>query len=281
MSLANYERELSFVLFEMLETESLVGRERYAEHDRGTFEQAIATAHQIADDHFAPHNQDADHQEPSFDGSTVTVMPEVKEAIEHFAAAGFMAATHDYASGGMQLPHCIAQACMAQFYAANISTAAYPLLTIAASNLLCAHGNEEQIAQYLPAMLSGEALGTMCLSEPQAGSALAEIRTAATETQAGHYVLRGSKMWISAGDHELSDNIYHMVLARIDGAPSGVRGISLFLVPKFLVNADGSRGERNGVRLVGLNHKMGYRGTVNSVLSFGDEGECVGYLIGE
>ena len=281
MSLALPERDVAFLLHELLRVEQLTERPRYRDHDRATFDQSLNTARELADSHFAPHNALADRDEPHFDGANVHILPEAKEAVTQFADAGFLGATHDYEWNGLQLPHCIAQACMAHFYAANVSTSAYSLLTIAAANLLRAHGSSAQLAQYLPAMLDGRCLGTMCLSEPQAGSSLADIRTSATYAQGGHYLIRGSKMWISGGDHDLSENIVHMVLARMDDAPPGVKGISLFVVPKFLVNSDGSLGERNGVRLDGINHKMGYRGTVNTVLGFGQERDCVGYLVGE
>jgi butyryl-CoA dehydrogenase len=181
----------------------------------------------------------------------------------------------------MQLPWLAVQACSAIFSAANIGLYAYPFLTTAAANLLHAFGSEEQRSRYLPLLLSGKSFGTMCLSEPQAGSSLGDIRSKATPTAAGHYLISGSKMWISGGEHELADNILHMVLAKIPGGPPGVRGISLFLVPKRRLNADGSLGERNNVVLAGLNHKMGYRGTVNTLLNFGEGGECHGFLVGE
>src|SRR5690606_25214197 len=149
-------------------------------------------------------------------------------------------------------PWCVTQACFALFQAANISTAAYPFLTIAAANLLQAHGSQEQIALYLRPMLEGRFLGTMALSEPQAGSSLADIRTRALPQPDGNFHIVGDKMWISGGDNELAENIVHMVLARIEGAPPGVKGISLFLVPKYPVEADGALGPRNEVRLAGL-----------------------------
>jgi alkylation response protein AidB-like acyl-CoA dehydrogenase len=274
-------RELEFLLFDLLRAEELTQRPRFAEHDRRTFADAVDTACRIAETHFAPHNRKADVNEPHWDGKTVTMIPEVKAACDAFAHAGFLAAHHDGALGGMQLPWCVTEACFAAFQAANIATAAYPFLTIAAANLLLAHGSQEQHAIYLKPMLDGRFFGTMALSEPQAGSSLADIRTRAEPTDEGHYRITGTKMWISAGEHELSENIVHLVLARIKGAPPGVRGISLFLVPKFLVNADGSLGARNDVRLAGLNHKLGYRGTTNTLLSFGEAGNCVGYLVGE
>ena len=274
-------RDLAFVLYELLGVEALARRPRSAGHTRVTFDAALDAAHRIAADHFAPHNRKADLNEPTFDGERVHMIPEVKRALDVLCEAGFMAATRDYALGGMQLPGTVAQACMALFNAANVSTTAYAFLTVANANLIEVFGSPEQKARYLPHLSSGRFFGTMCLSEPQAGSSLSDIRTRAEPQADGTYRLFGNKMWISGGEHELSENIIHLVLAKIPGGPPGVKGISLFIVPKYLVEADGSRGERNDVALAGLNHKMGYRGTTNCVLNFGERGGAVGYLVGE
>jgi alkylation response protein AidB-like acyl-CoA dehydrogenase len=274
-------RDLEFLLYELLDVEALTACTRFADHSRETFDAAIDTSARIAAEQFATHNRKADLQEPTFDGTRVTVIPEVKAALRAFCDAGLMAAAFDYGLGGMQLPYTVTQACFSWFNAANISTAAYPLLTMANANLLRHYGNAEQQRTYLPHLLSGRFLGTMCLSEPQAGSSLADIRTRAEPQADATYRVFGNKMWISGGEHELSENIVHLVLARIVGSPPGVKGISLFLVPKYLMNPDGSLGARNDVALAGLNHKMGYRGTVNTVLNFGERGGAVAYLVGE
>jgi butyryl-CoA dehydrogenase len=163
-----------------------------------------------------------------------------------------MAAGHDYESGGMQLPSSVAQACFACFNAANISTAAYPFLTIANANMIRAFGSTRQKAKYLAPLLRGRFLGTMALTEPQAGSSLSDIRTTGDLASDGSYKLSGNKIFISAGDHGLSDNIIHLVLGRIRGAPAGAKGLSLFLVPKIRVRDDGSLAEANDVTLTGL-----------------------------
>jgi alkylation response protein AidB-like acyl-CoA dehydrogenase len=274
-------RDLAFVLYELLDTEALTQRPRFADHSRDTFDAALDTALRIATEHFAPHNRKADLNEPTFDGERVNIIPEVKRALEVFCEAGLMAATRDYELGGMQLPVTVAQACMALFNAANVSTTAYAFLTVANANLIETFGSEQQKRTWLPHLMSGRFLGTMCLSEPQAGSSLSDIRTRAEPQVDGTYRVFGNKMWISGGEHELSENIVHLVLAKIPGGPPGVKGISLFIVPKFLVNGDGSRGARNDVALAGLNHKMGYRGTANCVLNFGERGGAAGYLVGE
>lgn len=273
-------RDLQFLLYEVLDVEKLTRRARFADHSRDTFEAAIALAADIAVEHFASHNRKADLNEPVFDGERVTLIPEAKAALGAYCAAGLIAASHDYAAGGMQLPKTVSLALFALFLAANPATAAYPFLTWANANLIERFGTEEQKRTFVPHLLAGRFFGTMCLSETQAGSSVGDIRTVASAQQDGTYRIVGSKMWISAGDHDLADNIVHLVLARIEGAPAGVKGISLFIVPKYLVKPDGSLGRRNDVVLAGLNHKMGYRGTTNCVLNFGERGGAVGYLIG-
>ncbi len=274
-------RDLDFQLFELLRVQQLAERPFFADHDRETLNAALDTAQVIAAEHFQTHNRKNDLHEPSFDGKTVTIIPEVRAALDQFVGAGFMAAHRPYDEGGQQLPWSLLQGCFACFNAANVASTGYAFLTIGAANLIGAFGNADQKARYMAPMLSGRFFGTMCLSEPQAGSGLADIRSRATPLADGSYRISGSKMWISGGEHELSENIVHLVLARIDGAPAGVRGISLFTVPKFRVNDDGSLGARNDVQLAGLNHKMGFRGTTNTLLSFGENGDCIGQLIGQ
>ncbi|MFF2629870.1 acyl-CoA dehydrogenase [Kitasatospora griseola] len=281
-------RDLDFLLFEWLGAEALTARERFAEHDRETFDAVLGLAEELAVRHFAPHNRRNDVEEPRFDGERVVLHPEVGAALEAFVASGLMSAAMDHDLGGQQLPTLVANACTAWFQAANVGTAAYPFLTIANANLLAVYGTSEQRERLVRPLAAGRFFGTMCLSEPQAGSSLADVRTTAVPQPDGGYRLFGTKMWISGGDHELSENIVHLVLARTPGAPAGVKGLSLFAVPKYLVGPDSSLGERNDVVLAGLNHKMGYRGTVNTVLNFGEgryrPGEApgaVGELVGE
>lgn len=274
-------RDLDFQLFEVLDVAALAERPYFADHDRETLGAALDTAQSIAAAHFQTHNRKNDLNEPHFDGATVHIIPEVRAALDQFINAGFMAAHRGYDEGGQQLPWSVMQGCFACFNAANIGTIAYAFLTIGASNLIGAFGNDEQKRRYLKPMTEGRFFGTMCLSEPQAGSGLADIRTRAVPQPDGSYSISGSKMWISGGEHELAENIVHLVLAKIEGAPAGVRGISLFIVPKRHVHEDGSIGQRNDVLLAGLNHKMGYRGTTNTLLSFGENGACIGYLVGE
>lgn len=271
-------RDLDFLLFEWLRVDELIKRERFAEHSEETFAGVLDLCEQLATRYFAPHNKKSDANEPTFDGKTVTIIPEVKEALDAFARADLIAMGMDAELGGAQLPVAVAGAGLAFFHAANTSTAAYALLTQANANLLAKYGSADQIGAFLKPMLAGRFSGTMCLSEPQAGSSLADVVTRAEPQEDGTYRLFGAKMWISGGEHELTENIVHLVLAKIPGAAPGTKGISLFIVPKFLVSADGTVGERNGVVLAGLNHKMGYRGITNTVLNFDG---AVGYLVGE
>ena len=274
-------QDLDFILFDLLKADQLPRYTRYADHSADTFRQAIDTAEQIAERYFAPHNREGDSKEPWFDGEKVHTIPQVKEAFHHFIDAGLLNARLSYEDGGMQLPATVTAACSAFTTAANPSSAAYPFLTMAAANLIAHFASEELQQIYLPLMRSGKATGTMALTEPDVGSSLADLKTAATPTGEGHYLIHGQKMFISGGDHDLTDNIVHLVLARIKGAPAGVKGISLFLVPKWHVDESGNPKDRNDVALAGLLHKMGYRGTTSTVLNFGEKGQCVGYLIGQ
>ncbi|MEE4883283.1 acyl-CoA dehydrogenase [Pseudomonas alliivorans] len=274
-------RNLAFELYEVLDAEALIRRERFAEHTRETFDAAIGTARTIAEKYFAPHNRKADENEPRYEHGAAVLIPEVKPAVDAFLEAGFLNAARDFEAGGMQLPTLLSQACFAHFQAANAGTTAYPFLTMGAANLIESFGNDEQKQRFLQPMIEGRFFGTMALTEPHAGSSLSDIRTRAEPAADGSYRLRGNKIFISGGDHNLSENIVHMVLAKLPDAPGGVKGISLFIVPKFLVNDDGSLGRRNDVLLAGLFHKMGWKGTTSTALNFGDNGECVGYLVGK
>ena len=277
-------RDLDFLLYEWLDVELLTKRARFSEHSREVFDAVLELSEQVATRHFATHNKLGDANEPTFDGERVHLIPEVKAALDVFAETGLLASSMDAEVGGLQLPAVVAGACFLWFQAANVGTSSYPFLSIGNANLLLAHGTPEQVDTYVRPMLQGRFFGTMCLSEPQAGSSLADVTTRAEPQSDGSYRVFGNKMWISAGEHELSDNIVHLVLAKIPGSPPGVKGISLFVVPKVVVET----GERNDVVLAGLNHKMGYRGTTNTMLNFGEGVHtpgaapgAVGFLVGE
>ncbi|MBT9493968.1 MAG: acyl-CoA dehydrogenase, partial [Paucibacter sp.] len=257
-----------------------------------TFAAVLDTCEKIARDKFASINRLTDTEEPRFDGERVHLPAATKIATDAYVASGMLAAAQDYELGGMQLPCVIEMAANAFFSKANVALGAYAMLTAGNANLLMAHGTAKQREVFAAAEFEGRWFGTMCLSEPQAGSSLSDITTraeleVADDPLGARFRLKGNKMWISAGEHELSENIVHLVLAKIPSADgkltAGARGISLFIVPKWLVDADGRlTGERNDVRLAGLNHKLGFRGTSNCLLNFGEAGEgAVGYLVGQ
>ncbi|HET9074619.1 MAG TPA: acyl-CoA dehydrogenase [Solirubrobacteraceae bacterium] len=282
-------RDLQFLLHEWLKVGELGARPAFAEQGAEIYDDVLELAERIAAERFAPVNREGDEHEPRIgpDGRVI-LAPGVAPALEAFFAAGLGGATAPEAVGGMGLPQVIGAAAMSLLQAANTGAAAYALLTTAAANLLLANGSPEQVQRYVAPMIEGRFYGTMCLSETQAGSSLADVSTRAIAQADGTHRIFGSKMWISAGDHELGENIIHLVLAKIPGGPAGVKGISLFIVPRVLVGEDGSAGERNDITLAGLNHKMGFRATVNTVLNFGEgthrpggEAGAVGYLVGE
>jgi len=275
------KQDLNFLLYDLLDAESLPKYPLFEEHNKQTFDAFIETAEKIAAKFFLPHNAKADQQEPHFDGDKVTIIAEVKQALQQYSKAGFIGAKHRYDDGGMQLPSLIASACQCYFLSANPSTSGYPFLTTAASNLIAKFASEEQKNTYLPRLLEGKFFGTMALTEPEVGSSLGDLTTSASLQSDGSYLIKGQKMFISGGDHQLSENIIHLVLARIKDAPAGVKGISLFIVPKYLLDDEGHNQLKNDVELAGLLHKMGYRGTTSTVLNFGEKDSCHGFLIGE
>ncbi len=274
-------KDMEFLLYQVFAAEDLTQYEHFQDHDRTTFDEVLKTSASIARDYFEPHNAKADANEPQFDGKTVTTIPEVKEAWKHFAQSGLLCAKHTFEEGGMQLPTLLHAACSAYFMSANPSTTGYPFLTSAAANLIHEFANDSQKACFLPHMFSGRFAGTMAMTEPDTGSSLGDLTTKALPHADGSYRIKGQKMFISGGDQDITENIVHLVLARIEGAPKGVKGISLFIVPKFLTDEKGELGKLNDVQLAGLLHKMGYRGTTSTVLQFGENNDCEGYLIGE
>lgn len=277
-------RDMDFILYEWLDACQLTQRARYAEHSRETFDAALATARQVAEKYFANHNRKGDENEPAFDGKTVTLIPEIKAGCDAVIETGLTRAGRDYEQGGMQLPHLLSQACFAWIQAANVSSSVYAFLAQSAATVIEKFGSDDQRRRYFEPMLSGRFFGTMCLTEPHAGSSLGDIRATAELQSDGSYRLRANKIFISAGEHDLAENIVHLVLAKVrgpQGVEPGVKGISLFIVPKFLVNDDGSLGERNDVQLAGLFHKMGYRSSISTAMNFGEKTGATAYLIGE
>ena len=297
---------LDFLLYEWLEVSSLQQRERFADHSRETFDAVLDTCERIAKEKYAPFNRLVDTEEPRFDGEKVILPQATHDAQKAYAASGMLSASQDYDIGGMQLPYTVEAAANSFFAMASVSMGS-GLLTVGNANLLMVHGSDLQRQVFALNEFSGRWSGTMCLSEPQAGSSLSDVMTRATpdgdafasDPLGARYRLKGNKMWISAGDHELTENIVHLVLAKIPDADGklipGVRGISLFIVPKKMVNEKAElTGVRNDVALAGLNHKCGWRGTTNTLLNFGegkfrvktdnaasDGSGAVGYLVGE
>ncbi|MEH6549925.1 MAG: acyl-CoA dehydrogenase [Pseudomonadales bacterium] len=275
------ERDLDFMLYELFDAESLIKRPRYADHSRETFSASIATSKAIAEKYFLPIRQKVDTHQPEFDGKEVTMIPEIKIALDAVVESGMASCTADFELGGMQLPPIVSNVAGAYLNAAGSTTMGYIGLTNANANLIDAHGTQQQIDKWVVPMREGRFAGTMAMTEPGAGSGLGDLTTSAVKTEDGTYRIAGNKIFISGGEHELNENIVHLVLARLKGAPKGVKGISLFIVPKFLVNDDGSLGERNEVALAGLFHKMGGRGQTSTALNFGENDGAVGYLVGE
>ena len=291
---------IDFLLHDWLRVESLQSRERFADHSRETFDAVLDTCERIAREKYAPFNRTVDIEEPRFDGEKVILPQATHDAYTAYAASGMLSAAQDYEMGGMQLPYTVEAAANAFFAMASVSIGS-GMLTSGNANLLMAHGTDLQKQVFALNEFSGRFSGTMCLSEPQAGSSLSDVATRAVPDGEGfesdplgpRYRLKGNKMWISSGEHELSENIIHLVLAKIPDANGqlvpGVKGISLFIVPKKLVDTQGQlTGERNDVALAGLNHKCGWRGTTNTLLNFGEgkypvrgQAGAVGYLVGQ
>jgi alkylation response protein AidB-like acyl-CoA dehydrogenase len=291
---------LDFLLYDWLKVGRLAERSRYADHSRETFDAVLDTCERIAREKYAPFNRLVDTEEPRFDGEKVILPKATHEAHKAYVASGMVSAAQDYDEGGMQLPYTIEAAANGFFAVASVSIGS-SLLTKGNANLLMVHGTEMQKAVFARNEFGGRFTGTMCLSEPQAGSSLSDITTRAvpdgtdfeSDPLGARYRLKGNKMWISAGEHELAENIVHLVLAKIPGPDGklipGTKGISLFIVPKKLVGTDGQlTGERNDVALAGLNHKLGWRGTTNTLLNFGEgkypvrgQAGAIGYLVGK
>jgi alkylation response protein AidB-like acyl-CoA dehydrogenase len=291
---------LDFLLYDWLHAQQLNERSRFVEHSRETFDAVLDTCERIAREKYAPFNRLVDTQEPRFDGEKVILPAATHDAWKAYAGSGMLSAAQDHEIGGMQLPYTVEAAANTFFTLASASIGG-GMLTIGNANLLLAHGNGVQREVFALNEFSGRWTGTMCLSEPQAGSSLSDVATRAlpdgedfeADPLGPRYRLTGNKMWISAGEHELTENIIHLVLAKIpgpDGKPvPGTRGISLFVVPKKIVDTEGRlTGERNDIALAGLNHKLGWRGTTNTLLNFGEgkfpvrgKAGAIGYLVGK
>ncbi len=276
-------RDVRFVLFELLELEKLSRLERFSDYDRSIYEDTLNLAEKIAVDLFYPSNSEGDKIGLKYDPQnySVTVPESFHKGFRAYMEACFHTLSFPQEEGGMGLPTSISMACGEYFNAGNTSLTMYCGSVTGAMALIMNFGSDELKQMFLPKMFEGVWGGTMCLTEPSAGSDVGALKTKAVKQEDGTYLITGQKIFISNGEHDLTENIIHPTLARIEGDPPGTKGISIFIVPKYLVNPDGSLGERNDVLCAGIEHKMGLKGNATSTLNFGENGKCVGYLLGE
>jgi len=278
------QQDLQFLLFDWLKCQDFTLRPEFEDHDLGTMQSVLDLSAQMAKETFSQHFKASDQIEPLLVDGKVILPPETEQDLNAFRDAGFFAAGFESQHGGMGLPFTISLAASGNFTAANAATAAYPMLTTANARLILNFGNQKQIETWAQPEIEGRYYGTMCLSEPLAGSSLGDISTRAViegdDEYGARYRLRGNKMWISGGSHEMGENIVHLVLAKVPNAEgellTGVKGISIFVVPRYLPD-----GTENDVAVAGVNHKMGYRGTSNCLLNFGENDGAIGWRIGE
>ena len=274
-------RNLRFMLYDVLKTEEVTRYPFFADHSRETFELALDAAYQLAHEVFWPSYQECDRIGVEFDGRDVRVPKALHEIWRLYREGGWFAPSAPYEYGGQQFPHTLYVCALFLFNCANTTASMYLSGTYGAGHLIEEFASQEIKEKYLHKVYGGEWAGTMALTEPDAGTSLADIRTTAVPQPGGHYLIKGTKRFISSGDHDLTENIIHPVLARIEGAPPGVKGISLFLVPKYRVNDDGSIGAFNDVITAGVEHKMGLKASATCTLNFGESDDCHGWLIGE
>lgn len=272
-------RNLDFTLFDVLNVETLTQYDYFNAHDGDTFGMVMDAATEIAEKIMKPALVDADRKQPELIDGQVKIHKGVHDFYKAYSESGFLSAPFSFDYNGQQLPKMVVTAAEFICGSANNAFIMYPDLTKGAANLILTYGTAEQKATFASKMLTGEWTGTMCLTETQAGSSLSDVATSATPQTNGTYKIKGQKIFISAGDHDMTDNIIHLVLARIDGAPKGTKGISLFIVPKKRQNTEGSL-ETNDVTSIGIYHKMGQKATPAMHLEFGAQDDCVGYLVG-
>ena len=274
------ERNLRFLLYEVHDVVSLTQFDTYKEYDGKTLNMVLKAATELAEGLLWPNFQEMDKNPPEFAEDQIKVHPPVRQFLNECGEGGWIGTNIPFEWGGQQLPQMISQACTFIFAAANYSASVYPGLTSGAARLILDFGKEEMKKIYLPKMLGGKWQGTMALTEPEAGSSLSDITTIAEPTDKDYYKIKGQKIFISAGDHDAVENVVHLMLAKIKGAPPGVKGISLFVVPKKRMD-EGGQLVSNDVVTSGMFHKLGYRGCPIAQLSIGDNDDCRGYLVGE
>jgi butyryl-CoA dehydrogenase len=271
---------LKYILYDIHKLEDLLTRERFQEHDMESLNLFIDSVKEFSDRELYPYFKEMDETPAYHKDGTVIVHKQVGTVMKQSGEMGVIAASFNYEDGGLQIPFSALQAAVYIMDAANNHLPGYPSLTQGAAELIVEFGNETLKETYVPNMLSGTWGGTMCLTEPQAGSSLSDITTKATPTEDGFYKISGQKIFISGGDHQYADNFVHLVLARIEGAPKGTKGISLFVVPKNRLKEDGTL-EYNDVMTIADFQKMGQRGYCTTHLGFGDSDDCRGWLVGE
>jgi alkylation response protein AidB-like acyl-CoA dehydrogenase len=274
------ERNLKFMLYEVHDVVSLTQYEYYAEHNRKMFDMVLKAAGKVAKDLLFPIFEEMDRKQPELVNGEVNVHPAVRKIMQEFGEGGWITARVPFNLDGEQLPHLIADTCEYLFQCANYSANAYHGLTAGAANLIETFGSKELYDTFTPKMYTGQWQGTMALTEPEAGSSLSDITTMAEPSDEEYYRIKGQKIFISAGDHDGVDNVVHLMLAKIQGAPAGVKGISLFVVPKKRLDEKGEL-VSNDVITSGVYHKLGYRGCPIVQLSLGDKNDCRGWLVGE
>lgn len=274
------ERNLRFLLNEVFDVSSLLQYPYYADHSMEEFDMVIDTAMKLARNTLRPCFVEMDRIHPELAGGTVKVHPMVRTILRQFGEGGWISAMAPAEHGGQQLPNLIVIASHFIFGAANYSGSIYPSACTGAAHLITSFGTKEQIEAYVPKLFSGEWQGTMALTEPQAGSSLADITTSAEPTDHGYYKIKGQKIFISASEHDGADNVVNLMLAKIKGAPAGVKGISLFIVPNKRIDEKGGL-VPNDVIATATYHKLGYRGTPINQLSLGESDDCRGFLLGE
>jgi len=273
-------RNLRFLLYELLDTEALLEHPYYEDHDREVFDLVLDTAERMGRELLLPSLQEMDRDAPRLVDGVVRVHPTVRALMEACGEGGWIGAQASEEHGGQQLPGTVMAAFRAILAAANYSASVYPMLTSGAAHLIASFGSEALIERYLPKMYAGEWQGTMALTEPQAGSSLADLRTTAVPTEGDYYNITGQKIFISCAEHDGVENTVHLLLARIRDAPAGIKGISLFVVPSQRVDAAAGL-VPNDVTCAALYHKLGYRGSPITQLSFGESDDCRGWLVGE
>jgi butyryl-CoA dehydrogenase len=273
------DRDVEFLLYEVLSAERLLALPAFADHSREGFDLILATTRRLARELLYPAYKPMDTDPFVFEGGRVRVHPRMREIYPRLVDSGLISASRPVDAGGMQIPLTISTMAMAYLMAANLGAAGFAFLTTGAAHLVEAFASDALKERYLGQMYRGEWTGTMALTEPQAGSSLSDVKTTATPTAAEHHLIRGTKIFISGGDHDLTDNIVNMVLARIDGAPPGIKGVSLFLVPRR--RPEGDALVHNDVETAGVIHKIGWRGLPSVILNFGEADDCHGFLVGE